>query len=422
MDFFANLTKAPDDPILHLIQEYKKDPNPSKVDLSVGAYYNAEGKAENLESVNLAQKALAQYYYSLPTENALAPVDLTLSSKVAKDINISYLPSTGYKGFNLAFRDFVFPESLAARKANRIRTVETIAGSGGLRLVGEFLKQHLELETIYISNPTWSNHFAIFETAGLKTAEYRYYNAQQRGIDFAAVLEDLEKLTSKDAVLLQAACHNPTGYDFSPEQWKEVLTKIKEKGAFPVFDFAYQGFGAGLDEDAYSVRLATEIFEQALIISSCSKNFGLYGDRTGAIHILAANEKDLDLVVSNLQFDANNFYVSPGNNGAFIVATILKNPDLYALWVEEVAQIRARIASMRQQLADLMAAQGFDFNFVVQQKGMFSYTGFTSQEVNRLKDEFSIYIVSNGRMNIAGLNEKNIDYVAKAFAKVLADR
>ncbi|RIY32417.1 hypothetical protein CJP74_04610 [Psittacicella melopsittaci] len=420
MDFFSDITLAADDPILALVQQYLKDTRPNKVDLSVGVYYNPEGKQENFEAVRVAQKAVAEYLYALPTEAKLEQVNTDLAKLVAKDTSESYLPATGYKGFNLAVRDLVFPADLPARQEDRIQSIETVAGSGGLRLVGDFIHKQLGLETIYISNPTWSNHFAIFEHSGLKTAEYSYYNPATKALDVEATLADLDKLTAKDAVLLQAACHNPTGYDFTPEEWKLVLNKIKEKGALPVFDFAYQGFGDGLDEDAYAVRLASEIFAEALVISSCSKNLGLYGDRLGAIHVIAANANEANLAVSNLQSFANNYYVSPGTNGAFVATTVLNNPELRSQWENDLAQVRSRIKDLRTKLANALKARGFDFDFVVKQKGMFSYTGFTPEQCKELKEKYAIYIVGNGRINIVGLNDNNLEYVADAFAAVLS--
>lgn len=422
MDFFSHLTKAPDDPILHLVQLYRQDPRDFKVNLSVGVYFNEQGKQENFEAVNLAQKAVAQFFYNTPSDYQLSSIDSSLASKSVKDINISYLPTTGYKGFNEAIRELVFPSSLAARQTNRISSFETVAGSGGLRLVGEFLKRSIDLETIHISNPTWSNHHDIFKAAGLQTKEYTYYSPTIGGIDFQALLSDLDKLTPKDAVLFHAACHNPTGYDLSHEQWQAVLNKVKEKGAFPVFDYAYQGFGDGLDEDSYSVRLASEIFTEALVISSCSKNFGLYGDRLGAIHIIGASADHVALAISNMQAIANDIYVCPGNNAAFVATTILNNPDLYQLWVDELAAVRNRINGLRHKLARAMAERGVDFSFVVEQRGMFSYTGMTKDEVDYLRDKYGIYMVHSGRVNIAGLNDANVAYVADAFTDVIKAR
>ncbi|RIY32555.1 hypothetical protein CKF54_04605 [Psittacicella hinzii] len=422
MDFFSNLTLAADDPILALVQQYHQDERANKVDLSVGIYYNQQGKTENFNSVKVAQKAVAQYLYSLPTEAKLSAVNTELASLVAKDVSESYLPATGYQKFNLAIRDLVFPANLEARQAERIQTIESVAGSGGLRLVGDFLKNQLGIDKIYISNPTWSNHFAIFEKSGLTTDTYSYYNQASRSLDLEATLADFDKLTAKDAVLLQAACHNPTGYDFSQQEWELVLNKIKEKGALPVFDFAYQGFGDGLDEDAYSVRLATKIFDCALVVSSCSKNLGLYGDRIGAVHVIAPNKEQALLAVSNLQFYANNFYVSPGTNGAFVASTVLNNQELKAQWENDLTAVRARIKSLREKLAQALKARGHDFDFVTKQKGMFSYTGFTPEECKELKEKYAIYMVSNGRINIVGLNDNNLEYVADSFAAILNNR
>ncbi|RIY36713.1 aromatic amino acid transaminase [Psittacicella gerlachiana] len=419
MDFFSNLTLAADDPILALVQQYHQDPRENKVDLSVGVYYNPEGKLENFKAVDTAQQALAQYFYSLPTEAKLAPIDNHLADLVAKDVSESYLPATGYVGFNNAVRNLLFPEDLQARKDDRIQTLESVAGSGGLRLVADFLHQ-LGLKRIFISNPTWGNHFAIFGASGLETPTYAYYNPQTKELDFQATLADLEALTPKDAVLLQAACHNPTGYDFDHQQWEQVLTKIKEKGALAVFDFAYQGFGDGIDEDAYSVRLATQILDQALFVSSCSKNLGLYGDRIGAVHVLAKDQAQAKLVVSNLQAYANNYYVAPGNNGAYVAAIVLSNPELRASWEQELTAVRARIKDLRQKLASALKERGFDFDFVTKQKGMFSYTGFTPEQCQELKEKYAIYMVTNGRINIVGLNEHNLAYVADSFAAVLS--
>lgn len=420
MDFFKDLTMAPGDPILKLMFMYRQDPNPSKVDLSVGVYFDENGQLVNFEAINTAQKVLADYFYNLPADFSLPKIATNDSVQTPQGLTTAYLPASGYPPYNKLVRELLFTNDLPAVKEGRVDTLASVAGSGGLSLAGHFAKL-LGFEKVLISDPAWSNYYAIFGKAGLNVGEYRYYDASNRSIDIEGCLADLAKADNKTVILFQTACHNPSGYDFTPEQWKQVLDTVAKTGAFVVFDFAYQGFGRGLDEDAFSIRYATEVLKEFLVVSSCSKNFGLYGERVGAVSIVGENSHDVALAYSTLKDLANNQYVATGSNGEYIVATVLSNPSLKAQWESEVNAVRNRIQTLRQKFADAMKALGFDFDFVTRQNGMFSYTGLTQDQVLALRDNYSIYMVENGRMNVVGLNDKNLEYVTKAFADVLTN-
>lgn len=413
---FAHLEKTPDDPILSLVAQYKNNTNPNKVDLSIGAYFNEQGQPENFAAVETAQLAIAQAFYQQNQAQA-ANLEPNYTDLVRSRISVSYLPGDGEPLYNHLVKELVFGKDNP--HLGRIATLESVAGSGGLRLVADFVKQYTNIHTVHMSSPTWSNHFDIFEQTGLQTGSYPYYNPDLKGLDVEAMCAYLRTLDATHGIVVHACCHNPTGYDFLPHEWDQVLAAAKEAGCFVIFDMAYQGFGKGFAEDAYAARKASEMLDNFIVISSCSKNFGLYGERVGAVHVAAPTAQQAQNVVTLFTDLATNHYVAPGNNAAYIVTTILSNPELQAGWEKDLAAIRNRIVTIRTNFAAAMQARGFDFEFVTRQTGMFSFTGLTKEQVLRLRDEFAIYMVTNGRMNVLGINPLNIEYVADAFATVL---
>lgn len=429
MGLFAHLVKAPDDPILGLVATFNKDDRQHKIDLTVGVYKNEQGVPENFTSVAKAQLAVADYFFNLPSMQA--PAGVTLSEEnlaQVKDIvlppgvTIGYLPTSGYKPFTDGLRELVYPvDKVQAAKDGRIVSMESVAGSGGLSAVAHFLKEKTAINKVFISDPTWSNHFTLFGKTGLATPAYPYYDEEQKGINFSKTLAFFkENLDANSAVLFHASCHNPCGCDFSSEEWRAVLEVLKEKDALAVFDLAYQGFGEGLDADVYGVRYAADLLPESICIQSCSKSFGMYGERIGVVHIVGQTPEAAQAASSNLQNVAANYYVAPTSNGAYVVSTVLTNPALRAEWEEELKKICERLTKNRQLLVDALEALGHpEFKFLLKQKGMFSYTGLTAPQVVRLRDEHAVYLVENGRINVCGINPQNVQAIAEAFAKVL---
>lgn len=413
---FAHLQKTPDDPILSLVAQFKKNTNPHKVDLSIGAYSNEQGQAENFAAVETAQLAIAQAFYQ-QNQTQVTTLEPNFTNLIRSRISVSYLPGDGEPLYNSLVKELVFGKDNP--HLERIATLESVAGSGGLRLVADFVKQYTGVQKVHMSSPTWSNHFDIFEQAGLQTGSYPYYSPELKGLNVKAMCAYLRTLDATQGIVVHACCHNPTGYDLLPHEWDQVLAVAKEVGCFVIFDMAYQGFGKGLDEDAYAVRKAAQMLDSFIVISSCSKNFGLYGERVGAVHVAAPTAQQAKNVVTLFTDLATNHYVAPGNNAAYIVTTILSNPELQAHWLQDLQAIRTRLTTIRANFAAAMQARGFDFEFVTRQTGMFSFTGLTKEQVLRLRDEFAIYMVANGRMNVLGINSHNLEYVANAFATVL---
>lgn len=392
-----NILPAPSDPILGLIEKFNQDPNPKKVDLGVGVYRNADGLTPVLESVKQAEARL------LKEESSKA-----------------YIGSHG----DPRFADVMLPLVLGLESpvllADRASASQTPGGSGALRVAADFIRVHLPEARVWVPSPTWSNHLGIFEGAGLERRDYPYVDEDNR-LDFEAMIAALRQVTRGDVVLLHACCHNPTGFDLSPEQWQRVLEVVRERGVLPLVDFAYQGFGGGLEEDAYGVRLLAEGLDELIIIASCSKNFGLYRERTGCLILIAETAAQMGTIRSQLAITARQNYSSPPNHGGAIVYEILESPELTALWREELTAMRRRIAEMRHEFVEAMKPHGLHDQFacIADQRGMFSYTGLTAEQVVRLRDEFSIYMVGSGRANVSGLTGENIPYVAQAVATVV---
>ncbi|WP_286234265.1 amino acid aminotransferase [Thalassotalea sediminis] len=394
---FGSLKALPADPILGLLAKYREDANPQKIDLGVGVYKDEAGHTAILKCVKTAEK------YRNDTED----------TKV-------YIGPTGSPLFNDEMSTLIFGDHKVLSE-NRARTVSTPGGTGALRVAAEFIKSCKAGATIWVSNPTWANHTGLFEAAGLTVKTYPYYDHENKCLDFDGMLAALKEVSPDDAVLLHACCHNPSGMDLNQEQWKQVTEVAKDIGFLPVVDMAYQGFGTGLDEDAAGLRLLADNVEEMIVCSSCSKNFGLYRERIGATTIIGKSSSSIDIAYSVLLSVVRVIYSMPPAHGAALVETILSSEELRQQWHQELAEMRDRINGNRQLLVDKLKENGVsrDFSFITRQNGMFSFLGITPEQVQRLQDEYSIYMVGSSRMSIAGIAKSNVDYLAKSIAKVL---
>jgi aromatic-amino-acid transaminase len=389
---------APSDPILGVTEAFVADTNPRKVNLGVGVYYDNDGKIPLLECVRHSE-----------------------SERLKAASPRGYLPIDGIQAYDKAVRGLVFGRDSKAAAENRIVTVQALGGTGGLKVGADFLKRISPEAEVWISDPSWENHRQLFEAAGFKVNSYPYYDAKTHGLDFPAMQSALNALPAGAIVVLHACCHNPTGVDLTPQQWPVVLEIVKSRGLIPFLDLAYQGFADGLDEDAYAARLFSEAMSPVFLSSSFSKSFSLYGERVGAVSVVAGSSEEALRVLSQLKRIVRTNYSNPPTHGGQIVATVLGNPQLSSLWDRELGAMRERIKLMRKQIVQTIHAKapGTDFSFILQQRGMFSYTGLTKDQVRRLRAEFSIYAIETGRICVAALNTKNVDYVADAIAKVL---
>ncbi|MCY1515675.1 Aspartate aminotransferase [compost metagenome] len=396
MSHFAQVGRVPGDPILGLMDAYRLDPNPAKLDLGVGVYKDAQGLTPIPHAVKLAEQRL---------------VDIETTK--------TYVGGHGDAAFGRLLVDLVLGTGNPLEAAGRAGATQTPGGTGALRLAAEFIKANLPGRGIWLSDPTWPIHETIFGGAGLEVGHYPYVDATNR-LDVDAMIAALEKVPAGDVVLLHACCHNPTGFDLGQDDWRRVLEVVKARELLPLIDFAYQGFGDGLEQDAWAVRLFAEALPELLVTSSCSKNFGLYRERTGALIVCAADAEKLADVRSQLAFLARNLWSTPPAHGAAVVATILGDTALKAQWVEELEGMRKRVADLRRGLVEALQPFGLAERFahIGEQRGMFSYTGLSPEQVARLRAEFSVYMVSTGRANVAGLDFSRIDDLAKAIAKV----
>lgn len=395
------MKEVPGDPILGVNVEYNKDPFPQKVNLSIGAYKDEEGNPYTLKVV---KKAIDIY--------------------AKRNENHEYLPIEGLAEFcqnaiKIAYKsDFKY--------LNRIATIQTLSGTGSLRLGQTFLHDLYPFKKkIYLSTPTWGNHFAIANAANLETGEYRYYDPKTKGIDFEGMVEDIKKMDNHSIVLFHACAHNPTGADLNHDQWQKILEIVIEKEILPFFDMAYQGFATGdLDEDAYAVRLFANSGINMILSQSFSKNLGMYGERIGCLSVLTQNEKEKIAVETNLRIIARREYSTPPKFGAVIVNIILSDEQLKKEWVEELNMMGTRIKEMRIELRKKLIEIGSKINWdsLINQKGMFAYTGLTPEQCDRMKNEFHIYLIRTGRISIPGLNHKNVEYVAKALHEITKDQ
>lgn len=395
---FAGLTPAPADPILGVTEKFRADTRAQKVNLGVGVYLSEEGKTPLLDVVREAEAALA-----------------------ASGEPHVYIPINGIAAYNSAVQKMVFGAESEVVRSGRAVTVQTLGGTGALKVGMDFLHCVCGETRAVTSKPTWGNHNALLKQAGFEVSGYRYYDAANDGVDFNGMIEDLKSLPAKTLVVLHSCCHNPTGYDLTPEQWKEVIAVCAAGGLTPFLDMAYQGFRWGLEEDADAIRLFAESGLNFLVSTSFSKSFNLYNERIGALTVVTQSAAEAAVVLTQLKSVIRGNYSNPPAHGARIVERVLNDPQKYAHWVGELDAMRSRVRSMRQALADEMARIGAkrDFSFVTRQHGMFSFTGLSPEQIDRLADEFAIYAVRNGRICICGLNTRNIEYVAKSIAAVL---
>ncbi|MBU2871846.1 amino acid aminotransferase [Colwellia sp. E2M01] len=395
---FGHLTAMPSDPILGLLTSYRNDNNPNKVDLGVGVYKDESGHTAVLNCVKRAE------LHRNTTEN----------SKV-------YIGPTGSELFNSEMTKLIFGAEHKVLFENRSRTISTPGGTCALRVAADFIQTCKKGATIWVSNPTWANHTGLFEGAGLQVKVYPYYDYENKNLDFDGMLNTLKQVSPDDVVLLHACCHNPSGMDLTNEQWQQVVEVTKMVGFTPLIDMAYQGFGAGLDEDAYGLRLMADAVEEMLVCSSCSKNFGLYRERIGACTVIAKSSLAADISLSVLLHGVRIIYSMPPAHGAALVETILSSDELRNEWYSELKVMRDRINGNRQILVDKLIENGVtrDFSFIARQSGMFSFLGITPEQVQQLQDEYSVYMVGSSRMSIAGIAKSNVDYLAQSIAKVL---
>ncbi|HMC44099.1 MAG TPA: amino acid aminotransferase [Caballeronia sp.] len=399
MSLFSAVELAPRDPILGLNEAFNADPRTTKVNLGVGVYFNEEGKIPLLRAVREAEKAR--------TELA-APR--------------GYLPIEGIAAYDAAVQKLLLGNDSQLIADGRVITAQALGGTGALKIGADFLKRLNPTGKVAISDPSWENHRALFEYAGFEVANYPYYEAATHGVKFDAMLEAFNSYPAGTVVVLHACCHNPTGVDLTPAQWQQVVETVKARSLVPFLDIAYQGFGDGLDADGSAVRLFALSGLPLLVANSFSKSFSLYGERVGSLSVVTGSSEESARVLSQIKRLVRSNYSSPPTHGGKIVATVLAAPELRALWVQELGQMRERIKAMRKLLVEKIHARvpGADFSFVTRQRGMFSYSGLTREQVVRMRDEFAVYAIESGRICVAALNTKNIDYSADAIAKVIA--
>lgn len=398
-ELFSQLQPRPDDPILGLNEIFQKDERPEKVNLTVGAYLTDAGVMLLLPTVEEAARRV-----------------------LARREPHAYIPMSGLPAYNKSVRRLLFGAERAPALSERTATVQTIGGTGALYLAALFAKNVLGVKLVVVSDPTWGNHIAIFKLAGLEVATYPYYNRTLGGLRFDGMRSALSTLPANTMVLIHACCHNPTGVDLPKDAWSEVVKIVKERNLVPLLDIAYQGLGDGLDEDGYAPRLFADEGVAALVAASSSKNFALYGQRAGALHVLTRSNEEKRTVESILKSLVRSTYSNPPKFAGSVVAEVLADPELEARWRKEVDEMRERMVLMRRLFAEAGERHGVDLSFVVGQKGMFSFTGFTKEMMTELREKYAVYGVANGRICVAGLNHGNVEYAAEAFAKVLAGR
>ncbi|AMO24863.1 aspartate/tyrosine/aromatic aminotransferase [Ramlibacter solisilvae] len=398
MSLFSAVEMAPRDPILGLNEQFNADSNPKKVNLGVGVYYDDNGKLPLLQCVQAAEQQMME-----------------------KPQARGYLPIDGIAAYDAAVQALVFGAGSEPVKSKRVATVQALGGTGGLKIGADFLKKVSPDAKVLISDPSWENHRALFTQAGFTVESYPYYNAARRGIDFDGMLTALAAAPAGTIVVLHACCHNPTGYDITPAQWDQVVTAIKANKLVPFLDMAYQGFGQGIAEDGAVIGKFLASGLDFFVSTSFSKSFSLYGERVGALSVLCQNADEAARVLSQLKIMIRTNYSNPPTHGGQVVATVLNTPQLRAQWEQELAEMRQRIKLMRQAMVDKLKAAGVsrDMSFIAEQVGMFSYSGLTKPQMERLRSEFGVYGTDTGRMCVAALNSKNIDYVCQAIAKVL---
>lgn len=395
---FQNVDAFAGDPILSLMDEFNKDPRENKINLSIGLYYDGKGNTPQLGTVGKAKIKLNQF-----------PAIASL-----------YLPMEGLHNYRLAIQKLLFGADSPLIKEQRIATVQTIGGSGALKLGADFLHRYFPESEVWCSDPTWENHASIFMGSGINVHYYPYFDAETKGIKFAEMLATFKQLPEKSIILMHPCCHNPTGSDLTPQQWDQITKVAKERRLIPFLDMAYQGFAKSMDEDVYAIRTMAQAGLPVFVSNSFSKIFGLYGDRVGGLSIICQNQPECERVFGQLKAGVRRLYSSPPSNGAKIVEHVLTNDTLRAEWLSEVESMRRRIFAMRKMLVSNLenALPEKNFDHLLKQHGMFSYTSFSAEQVERLRKEFAIYLVSTGRICMAGVNEHNVQRIAQAFAAV----
>ncbi|OUS56063.1 aromatic amino acid aminotransferase [Enterobacter kobei] len=396
---FQNVDAYAGDPILSLMERFKEDPRSDKVNLSIGLYYNEEGIIPQLQAVAEAEARL----------NAV-PHGASL-----------YLPMEGLNAYRNTIAPLLFGADHPVLAQKRVATIQTLGGSGALKVGADFLKKYFPDSGVWVSDPTWENHVAIFEGAGFNVETYPWFDSETNGVRVEALLEKLKTLPARSIVLLHPCCHNPTGADLTNDQWDAVIEVLKARNLIPFLDIAYQGFGAGMEDDAYAIRAVASAGLPVLVSNSFSKIFSLYGERVGGLSVVCEDAEAASRVLGQLKATVRRIYSSPPNFGAQVVATVLGDEQLKASWLAEVESMRKRILSMRQELVNVLkeAVPGHNFDYLIRQRGMFSYTGLSAAQVGRLRDEFGVYLIASGRMCVAGLNASNVHRVAQAFAAVM---
>ena len=396
---FQHIDPYAGDPILTLNESFGKDPRAHKINLSIGIYFDDAGRLPVMNAVRAAESAMLQDIGARP-----------------------YQPMEGAANYRQAVQHLLFGADHEAVKSGRVATAQTIGGSGGLKVGGDFLKRYFPQSGVWVSDPTWDNHRAMFEGAGFTVNTYPYYDAATGGLKFAEMLATFKTLPEQSIVLLHACCHNPTGVDLSAAQWAELIPVIQSRRLLPYLDIAYQGFGDGIEEDAAAIRALAAAGVSFFCASSFSKSFSIYGERCGALSVACPDKAQAELVLGQLKATIRKNYSSPPTHGGQIVARVLQTPALRQQWADELGAMRVRIQAMRQRLHDVLSEKlpGRDFSYFLKQRGMFSYTGLSAAQVDRLREEHAVYLVRSGRMCVAGLNSNNVEATAVAMAAVLA--
>ena len=395
---FDRLEMAPPDAILGLTEAFKQDPNPQKINLGVGVYKDANNETPILTSVKRAEEILLQ-----------------------QETSKGYMPIPGNAAYGQCVRELLFGADHEILQSSRALTAHTPGGTGALRVAGDFLHAQYPEAAIWVSDPTWANHAAVFQAAGMTVKSYPYYDAEKKCLAFDAMMDALDRIPEGDVVLLHGCCHNPSGMDPDVTQWKAIAERMRTRNLLPLLDFAYQGFANGLEEDAAGLREFCAPGCELLVCSSFSKNFGLYCERVGAVTLVGATQEATQAAFSHVKRCIRSNYSNPPAHGAAIVTTVLSDAALRAQWIEELAEMRARINGMRQLFVDTLKAKGVsqDFSFITRQKGMFSFSGLNKEQVEILREKYAIYIVGSGRINVAGMTEQNMDLLCTAIASVL---
>jgi aspartate aminotransferase len=395
---FETLKPLPPDAILGIMTLFRADQHAGKIDLSVGVYQDEQGRTPVLASVKRAEKAVID----------------------AQDSK-TYVAIAGNAGFNRGVEELVYGANHPALKAGRIATVQTPGGSGGLSVAGHLLMRAKPGAKVYLSDPSWPNHLPLLKLSGLTLENYPYYDFKEHRVDFAAMKAKLDTAKAGELVLIHGCCHNPCGADLTKEQWQDLTALCERRGLVPFIDLAYQGLAEGLEEDAYGARLMAERLPEVVVVTSCSKNLGLYRERVGSASFVSATREQSQLALANAANVARGIYSMPPDHGAAIVAKVLHDAELRALWVKELEEMRTRLNGLRKLLVDELASRktSMDFSFIEKERGMFSFLGITKEQVIRLREEFHVYMIESSRINVAGINHRNVDYVADSIAAVL---